>query len=177
MSAETVCSACRQPKSTRTNGLLCGLCYEILCKDCAIFMPDDAFSFLPDIPEDLRHPIYCPRCHDQKVQPALDEYNAKLNRAKEVLIFDKKVKHVPTTKIDRYKISVTDCPDKQEMMMRLAFQAVEQSFNAIIKAEMSSKKVNLGGYQTSAWSGSGFPANVNKEELVEAEIWDRNNRK
>ena len=92
--------------------------------------------------------------------PALDSYLETMNRAKELYIFEKKIKSVPLIMCSKQKVSVEDCPDRKETILRLAFLAVEQSFNAVTEVQIICKKVRTNGYQTSLWSASGFPARV-----------------
>ena len=50
-------------------------------------------------------------------------------------------------------LTVKDCPDRDETIMRLAFFAAQRSSNAVIQVEVTAEKVRNGAYQTSKWSG------------------------
>lgn len=135
-------------------------------------MEDEAFAFLDTIPDELTHGVYCANCHGATVQPALELYQQNLKKAGEVFLFDKKIKQVPVIKQSQTKIFVSACKDKQEMILRLAFKAVALSYNAIVKTVLVCEKVKINGYQTSNWSGSGYPANVNKDKVDQDMAWE-----
>lgn len=119
-----------------------------------------SFSFLKTIPEELTHEIYCNLCYNNTVEPALTSYAEIMMRAKDVFIFERKIKSIPLIMKSKQKMSVIDCPDKQETMLRLAFFAAEQDFNAVVQVELIGTKVRINGYQTMSWSGTGFPARI-----------------
>ena len=62
------------------------------------------------------------------------------------------------------------CDDRRECILRLAFFAAELGFNAIIESEVDSKKVRKGAYQSSTWSGSALPADVDGARLEKASL-------
>ncbi|MFM6928839.1 MAG: hypothetical protein ACKOX6_10275 [Bdellovibrio sp.] len=157
------CCVCQKTNAT----LHCGICKEDVCKKCAQFLEDGQFSYMTSIPADFRHTTYCGPCFDQKVTPALAEYEAMLEKAKGIVVFykadSKETRHF--RRIEKpYK--VTDCADKDEVMMRLAYQTAEAGFNSILDVEVSSKKVLNGTYKTSTWSGVGIPAQITSKRFL-----------
>src|SRR5687768_17088878 len=79
----TVCLSCRRPKAV----LECEICTADLCKDCAQFLEAGTFSFLKNIPEELKHTHYCMSCYNEQVEPALETYNETMERARGVYFF------------------------------------------------------------------------------------------
>lgn len=164
MSNETKCSACYQEISKKSYH--CGSCNNLLCKACVHFLDEDSFAFMKKVPDELKHTTYCPDCNDKIVTPAMDEYQSILKRGKDVYIFYKKAKNVPLIKKCNIKVTVADCPDRDETILRLGFMAAQQSYNALIDVEVLATKVRINGYQKSSWSGSAFPANVNVSRIT-----------
>jgi len=167
---KAVCTVCQKPKAT----LECGLCQDHLCKYCARIMDEDSFSFLAEVPADLSHGVYCTPCFENKVSTALQDYNQTMESAKDILVFYKA--HSKETRLVKRvedPISVADCADERDVILRLAFLAVKSKHNGIIDIEVSAKKVKTGSYQTTTWSGTGIPANVRPEKLIkDKSLWN-----
>ena len=139
----------------------CGICNSALCKKCAQFTPGDAFLFLDKIPQHLSHRCYCVPCFDQTVSPELETYEDNMNKARAVIVFDKRSsKETRNFKRISEPLLVKDCDDEAETLLRLAFKAVIAGFNGIVDVEITSRKVKLSGYQTSKWDGFGRPVHI-----------------
>jgi hypothetical protein len=152
------CTYCQKPKAQ----LSCGLCKEAICRACAHITPENSFSFLNSIPEELNQGFYCPTCFDNKVEPELTAYRQALQRAKQVNIYYKKQsKESRLYKRHAAPIEVT-CADKDEAVLRLAFMAVKADFNTIVDVDLSAQKVRNEGYQTSIWKAKGIPVHSTK---------------
>jgi len=134
------------------------------CKECTQFLEADAFSFMDKVAEDFRHGTYCRACYDAKVVPELAAYAQAMERAKHVYIFYKKHEYLRVIRRSRKILSVRDCTDRKEVLLRLAFFAAQQSFNALVDVELIPEKVRNFGYQKSNWTGTGFPADVKPED-------------
>jgi len=144
----------------------CGLCQNSICKDCTEFLDPDTFSFKKDLAEELRHPRYCSLCFSNNVQPALWSYKEVMSRAQKVIIIDRPQRRpLPVLKSSEQILTVTDCTDREETFLRLAFLAAEQGFNAVIKTKVESKKIRNFGYQKMSWQGTGFPASLDAARL------------
>ncbi len=174
MLKETVCSFCHQAKPTLKNNLHCGVCQKIFCKDCLHFVETSTFSFLKTIPELLTHETYCIPCHEQHFIPAKNEYDQKMEKAKQITLFFKKLaKSSPVLRRAKERVSVTKCPDRSEALMRLAFTAAELSFNSLIEIELTSEKNVVAGYKNLLWTASAHPADVaatrHEEKMLLAE--------
>jgi len=156
------CLTCHKPKAN----LSCALCNEAICKYCAQFIDENGFSFLRKIPEDLKHTTYCTNCFDTKISEAYNDYNDKLEKAKEVIIFYKaegKATRLLRRKEDAYKVE--NCVDKDEAIMKMSFWAVEDGFNTLLDIELKSNKTMLDTYVTITWSGSAVPYLADKDDL------------
>lgn len=156
-----VCITCRKPKANYQ----CGLCEENLCKACAQFLNDE-FAFLEKIPQDLTHKIYCSVCFDDKVAAPLADYNSLMDQAKEVVFFRKDQSKL-TGHIKRKEdpISIEDCDDEQESILRLAFKAAQERFNCLLDVKISTKKVVVGSHKKLVFSASAIPANVDTSKI------------
>lgn len=140
-------------------------------------MDEGQFSFMADRPEELSHSVYCPECFNAHIAGPLEEYNETVEQAKEILIFDKSQgKETRLIKRVEDPVSVRDCRDYDEAVMRLAFFAVKAGYNSIVDMNLVSHKVKIDGYQTTLWSGAGVPAHVTSAKLVkDRSIWSNPN--
>ncbi|MGZ3691550.1 MAG: hypothetical protein ACXVAX_08600 [Pseudobdellovibrio sp.] len=167
------CCTCQKTKTTQ----ICGICKEDLCKSCTCFVDADSFSFLKNIPAELQHTAYCGSCYNTHVAEKLNAYNETKEKAAELSIFMKN-QGKETRLIPRKEkpFSIKDCADYNEAILRLAFFAVEAGFNSLLDVDLISKKVNIGGYQSTVWSGTAVPANVSDRKLLkDRSIWSNPN--
>lgn len=156
------CRSCRSPKAT----LACELCHDPLCKACDRFLDADTFSFLNEKPAELSHSHYCPACHQTQIEPALESYDETMERARNTFIFyTTQRKPAPVLRKSKEPVRVASCPDRDETILRLAFRAAEQGFNAVIETDLVSQKIRDAGYQKTAWSGTGIPAEIDETRL------------
>lgn len=129
-------------------------------------MEEDAFSFMAQVPPELKFSVYCPQCFDASVAPALSEYREALKRAKEILIFGKdQGKETRLLSRKEPPVQVLECDDREETLLRLAFFAAQGNFNGLIDVDLVSKKVRQGTYQTQKWSGTGVPTYIDPKRL------------
>jgi hypothetical protein len=157
------CCICQKTKTT----LVCGICHQDLCKSCTEFLAPESLSFLKEIPEVLGQTSYCSVCFTEKVSPELNRYEATLAAAKNILVFDKtQGKETRFIKRKEAPLQVTDCADKNETILRLAFFAVQLGFNAIIDVDLKSRKVKDGRHQHTLWSATAIPAQVTDNKLL-----------
>lgn len=157
-----ICETCRQPTATTE----CQLCENALCKACVLTPPHGSFSLLGEISKELTHTIYCRFCFDDKVQPALTEYEETLERAEQVYVFfTTQRKEVPLLKKAKETLRIKDCADRDETILRLAFLAAKQGYNALIDTEVAHQKVRNHAHHKTLWSGSGSAAQVDEGKL------------
>ena len=163
------CIACRKPKAT----LECEVCNEMVCKNCSQVLDKSTFSFMEEVPEILTHTLYCSGCFDHQVAPELDTYNEILSRAKDCFVFfTTQRKEIPLIRRSKVTFNVSANKDRDETILRLAFFAAKDNYNAITEVNVSASKVINEGYQTSVWKGSGIPALVDADKM---EFQDRVN--
>lgn len=161
-SQQEFCISCRKPKGT----IHCQICDEFLCKECVRFLEASTFSFMEAIPPELSHTYYCSPCFDSHVEPALESYREIMERARNLyFFFNTQRRPVHVIKKSKEDLQVKDCDDRDETILRLAFFAAQQGYNAVIEAEVVSKKIRNSGYQKSLWQGSGVAAQVNAQRL------------
>lgn len=121
-------------------------------------MEEGSFSYDPSVPESLTKGVYCPACYDGTVAPALFVYDELMEKARQVSVYFKtQSKETRLMKRKQAPISVGDCPDREEALMRLAFLAAKGGFGTLIDVDLTADKVRQGAYQTSSWRGSGVP--------------------
>jgi len=172
-SQRAVCVDCGAKKAP----LSCGVCVNALCKSCAHFIEEEQFSFLAIKPEELAHTTYCQSCYTKHVEPAILGYEETMKKAREILVFEKK-QGKETRLIRRIEdpVTVSDCEDYNETVLRLAFFAAQKGKNAIVDLEVKSKKVRTGSYQTSRYSGTAVPADVRDDKLIkDRSLWQNPN--
>lgn len=167
-SQKELCTFCRLPRAT----LKCEACDQAVCRSCVEHLNEEAFEFLSDRPDRLKHLVYCLRCHDEIVSPALETYNQTLERAKNVGYWPRTYRgHIPVLKKALDKVRVETGRDHDEVLLRLGFMAAEQGFNGLILGEITSRKVRTEhGYQKMEWKGHATPCLVDEEKLSRAEF-------
>lgn len=168
------CCSCFKPKAN----LICGICQDTICKKCTQFVAENSFSFLKKIPKDLTPTAFCETCYTQKVLPELNKYNEMMEQAKNILVFMKaQFKETRFVKRLEDPITIAECADYDEIILRLAFKAVELNFNGIIDVDITAKKVRTGNYQTSVFSATAIPANILEDRLIKDKSnWSSLNR-
>jgi len=155
------CNCCFKTKAPYT----CGLCQGHSCKSCAHFVDENEFSYFASLPEVLSHDAYCAACFEQKVQPVISQYEETMEKAKDVFVFSKS-QTKETRLMGREALPITvDSRDRQDAVLRLAFLAVHQGYNAIIDVDLHSKKSTETSYKIVTWTGKAIPTNVDAEKL------------
>lgn len=157
---QAVCSICRHAKAYAN----CGLCETALCKDCEQFLEPDHFAFLDPIPKNLTLAHYCSNCFDEHVTPTQVTYTATMERAREVyIIFDSQ--HVPgaVRKKAKRTVTISNCKDRDETILRLGFRTIEQGFNAMIHVEVFATQIRNHAHQKNSWTGTGLPVDMDIE--------------
>lgn len=161
------CETCRTPEAPSK----CDLCECALCKRCILKLPPGAFSMMSVIPPELSLSRYCRFCFDDKVQAPLTVYEETLELAKDVFIFfETQRKEIPLIRKSREVMKVADCDDRDETILRLAYMAAEQKYNAVVDTYVDGEKKRNHAHQTYRWSGRGTPA------LIDAAKMDRQDR-
>ena len=145
--------------------LKCQVCESALDRTEAKFVDEDTFSF-SKLLSGISLGSYCFHCFDERVEPELASYNAKMERAKNVNVFylsqNKECRFV--RRIEK-PIKVENCLDRNEVILRLAFMAVEANKNLLVDVDFSSIKIRNGRWQTSRWSGRAIPAIIDEDKL------------
>ncbi len=121
---------------------------------------------MPVVPTELQGGVFCNVCFDSKIQPQIEAYDQDVERTKDILIFMKKqtkeTRHVKRTEVP-YRVE--NCADESETLMRMAYMAMKAGFNSVVDVEATGKKVKLGAYQTSTWTGVGLPAHMDLSKI------------
>ena len=154
-----ICDTCLKNKTA----IKCDECQAPSCKKCTEFTLESFEELQPMLPENLKAKILCTRCYSDSFENEFNELQNIYEQAKEVKIYEKKLS-AETRLIPRVEqaITVEDCSDAKEVMMRLAFQAAKSGFNSLLDVEFKSSKSRDGSYKFVTWKGAGVPANVEK---------------
>lgn len=93
-------------------------------------------------------------------------YNEIMARARDVYVFgDDQGKESKYFSRLEPVIEVTECPDREETLLRLAFLAAQAGFNGIIDVSIKSEKVRDHAFQKLKWHGSGIPTQIDPKKL------------
>ncbi len=157
-----ICTICQKPKAK----LECGLCKEPICKGCTQFVDENFFSFQKEIPKDLAFTTFCGTCFNLTIEPAIENYEETMQKAREVSLFYKDQGKETRRMVRAEKpIVIENCLDKDELILRLAFRAAEESFNTLVDVDLVSQKVKQGNYQHLIWKGTAVPISLEPEKL------------
>jgi hypothetical protein len=144
----------------------CQFCDLALSKGEAQYVDETTFPFYKSLPEGVNLGTYCYSCYDRIVGPSLDIYNEKMEKAKNVNVF-----YFSQSKESRFvrrkerHIEVSNCEDKDDAILRLAFIAVEQGQNTLLDVEITTTKTRNGGWQSSHCGARAIPAIVDEVKL------------
>jgi len=168
MDSPNVCAICTTAKATAH----CGLCQSLVCKSCQDELGQDAFLYQEKIPEKLTHAAYCWRCFNEHVAPELTAYEAMAEKAKNVYFLTADYKgYVRILGKHKGRISIPDCADRREIILKMAFIAAELGFNAIIQSKVESMTVPKGGgHYSSRWKASSLPALIDGVQLERSSL-------
>ncbi|MDR3608813.1 MAG: hypothetical protein P4M08_15720 [Oligoflexia bacterium] len=154
---EDICVSCRSSRADTE----CGLCGGAVCRKCRVFLSEEEFPFAPERPPELRHSYYCGACYSDKVEPFKDSYEATIEQAKGInVLFKNSKSSVRVLRKASAPVRVENGADRDDVILKLAFQAASGGYNAVVDVEVSVQKVRNEGWQKSAWSGSGIPAEI-----------------
>ncbi len=163
MNLTPICKTCKKPKAN----FVCGQCHEPVCKSCGQFM-NDAFAFRRVVPKELSHPVYCGQCFDETVAAPLAEYEANLARARDMIVFTKaETKKTGHLKRKELPLTVTDCEDEIETVIRLAYFAVEDGHNCLLDVDVTHRKIIVGSHKKTIFSGSAIPTTIDPSAVRE----------
>lgn len=159
-----ICKSCKKPKANYD----CGLCHEQVCKSCAQFLTDEAFSFLAKKPKELSFSVYCDPCFQDNVATPLSDYEANMEKAHEVIIFNKnETKKTGHLKRKEEPYKVEDCEDEQETIMRLAFFAARDGFNCLLDVTITHRKIIVGSHKKTIFTGTAIPITIEHSAVRE----------
>ena len=161
------CASCESPKAAYT----CGLCNSSICKSCRHYVDTHTFSFYVPVPDALLKADYCPTCFEREIVPEQARYDELMEKAKDVYYLSKAYPgYVRVLRRHTKRVVIAECDDRRETILRMAFQAAQMGFNAIIEAEVDSAKVRNHGHQSSVWSGSALPATIDGDQLERSSL-------
>lgn len=65
---------------------------------------------------------------------------------------------------------VENCEDKEEVLLRMSFFAVQDNYNTLIDVEMKSSKIIVGSHKKAMWAGSGIPISIDPK-IIQDDFW------
>lgn len=82
-------------------------------------------------------------------------------RAENIIVFFKNQgKETRLIKRTEKPLRVTECDDREETLLRLAFLAAQNGFNGLIDVDIKAEKIFDHAYQTKNWTGIAMPVNL-----------------
>jgi hypothetical protein len=167
-SQQKTCVHCQGSKRVQA----CVLCSQMSCKNCHFFVNSEEFSFYSKNPLKGIEGWVCTQCYGQKVEPEKIKYQSLFEQAQGIYFLTKNYRgNLRLKNTYTKRVSVDSCQDRREAITRLAFYAAELNYNAIIQAEIVDKKIKRpGGYQSTEWSASALPANIDGIHLEKATL-------
>lgn len=165
------CLSCRK----RAGAYACVSCEDPVCKPCSETVSDPLFVSLESIPEAQVAGRFCGRCFDSEMGPRLDAYRTTLEAAKQVFIFfTSQKKSIPLIRKSKTLVVVESCADRDETILRLAYFAAKEEYNAVVDVDVSVKKIRAGGStKTADWKGQGYPALVDGAKVDRQDAQER----
>ena len=159
---KVACATCQRARTT----LRCGLCDAPACKTCAHLLDEDAFSFLPAVPDHLTKGIYCHDCFQARIAGEQESYERTMAAARAIDIYLKD-QGKETRLIRRVSppVTVKGCSDRDELILRLAFLAAKDGFTTLVDVDVVGEKVRLGTYQKVVYRGSAVPAHARADQI------------
>jgi hypothetical protein len=147
--------------------LTCESCGASVCKYCIQFINEERFSLQPELAKSIPHSAYCPSCFDSHVAPIASVYDQTVEKAKDILVYEKtQGKETRFLKRTEKPVRVEQCLDRAEALLRLAFYAATAGYNGLIDVEIKPVKVRNGSYQTTRWSGTGVPTQIESRKIM-----------
>ncbi len=150
------CSSCLKPKAP----LSCSLCSESLCKDCAHFIDETNYPYLPLFLQKVHLGTQCPACFQKQTAGHLQKYDEIVEKAKITEVFFRRTNGKETRLMLRLEpvLTVDNCDDEEDVLMSLAFRAAQMGAAIVVDIEVLSEKTKNGSYTTVLWRGSGSAA-------------------
>ncbi len=140
--------------------LECCTCNQAVCKKCAQFVTTESFPYVDAIPKDLATGTYCVNCYESCASEFIQEYEATMETAREVHIFFRgqgQERRALFLKKREAPLKVENCVDEEAVIMKLAYMAAKNDFNALIETVVDSVKIHDGSYTLLKWHGSAIP--------------------
>ena len=86
------------------------------------------------------------------------------------MFFKTQRKEVPLIRRAKEAFRIEECLDRDETILRLAFLAAREGYNAVIEVEVLAEKIRMGSYQTSKWSGTGVAAQIDGAKVDQQDL-------
>ena len=169
--SETECLSCRK----RAGTYACVSCEDPVCKPCSETLSDPLFTSLESIPEAQIAGRFCGRCFDAEMAPRIEAYTNTLEAAKQAFIFfTTQKKSIPLIRKSKTQISIESCADRDEIILRLAYYAAKEGYNAVVDVDVTVKKVRAAGStKTADWRGVGYGAMVDGKKVDRQDAQER----
>jgi regulator of sigma D len=122
------------------------------------FLEEGHFNLMPAVPAELKGSVYCQSCYQAQVWPQMSTYEDTVNQVKDFPIYEKsQSKETRLMSRKEKPIQIMQARDREDIFMKLAYQAYIKGFDAVVDVEMKSFKTHQGSYVLIHWNGSGIP--------------------
>ncbi len=92
-----------------------------------------------------------------------------MEKAKNVMMFTKdQTKMTGHLKRKEDPISIQDCEDEEEVILRLAFLAAKEGFNCILDVNIKSRKIISGSHKKTIFSATAIPITIEPSAVRES---------
>lgn len=92
-----------------------------------------------------------------------------MEKAKEVMMFTKdQTKMTGHLKRKEDSISIEDCEDEDEVVLRLAFLAAKAGFNCILDVNIKNRKIIVGSHKKTIFSATAIPITIDPKAVRES---------
>ena len=162
-----ICSVCHLNSSDKT----CGYCSSAICKKCSHTCSLEMNEWYINKKE--IHHLSCPDCYEQKFIPLEENFDEDMQTAKDSPVWPKTYRgKIPMLNRSQKQFSIQDCADKKLAVLKLAFQAIEGGFNALLEVDVKYTKVRDHGYQKMLYSGTALGAMVDHSKLRDEDYFE-----
>ncbi len=137
-----------------------------MCKSCVQFVDNERLSFYNPPADQALTGAYCLTCYEAKAAPAIRDYDAIMEQAKNVnVFFTEQGKETRLIKRSDTKFSISNCTDRDETILRMAFFAVQAGFDTLVDIDLVYEKVRDGSFKLSNWKGTATGAKPDPKHL------------
>ncbi len=162
-----ICKVCH----LNTTEIECGYCKGPICKKClerCDLEMNEWYQSKKDI-----HSVACPDCYEFTYTPLYQKFLEDMQMAQNMPIWPKTYRgKIPILNQSSQEVHIKECADKKEVVLKLAFQAVELNMNALKDVNVAYEKRRNHGYQKMIYSGTAKAIMADHSKLIDENKYD-----